>query len=142
MLWTGLRETIAWSMVGSSFLRSQPAGPPLHGSRWFGCGDADGDGFGDVLSSHRHYGTTLWAMSGDADVDRSFELPQLQEDWLMEASGDFDGNGLANDILLRNVATGMIAVWQLRWNRQRTSFSVDSTTGSGMGDKNWEVVAP
>jgi hypothetical protein len=60
----------------------------------------------------------------------------------MEASGDFDGDGFANDIILRNVATGMIAVWQLRWNRQRTSFSVVSTRGSGMGDKSWEVVAP
>jgi hypothetical protein len=142
MLWTGVSETIAWLMVGSSSLRSQPVGPPLPGSSWFGCGDANGDGFGDVLWSHPQYGTNLWAMSGGVGVDRSFELPQLQEGWAMEASGDFDGDGLANDIVIRHLETGVIDIWELRWNGDLSSFGVPSTGTRYMGDGDWKVVAP
>jgi hypothetical protein len=140
MLWIGRRETIAWLMVGSSSLRSKPAGPLLPGNHWFGCGDADGDGFGDVLWFQENLGT-LWAMSGDAGVDRSFELPQLETGWAPEASGDFDGDGLANDILVRNQTSGSIEVWVLEWNRLLTDFSVVSTRRAGMG-RHWQVVAP
>jgi hypothetical protein len=120
VVWSGPDETVAWLMLGSLPWRTGRAGPRMKESSAVGCGDADGDGFGDL----------------------SFELPQLEARWAMEVSGDFDGDGLANEILLRHEATGMIEVWKLQWDRQRTSFSVVSRGGSGMGDRRWEVVAP
>ena len=76
---------------------------------------AVGDGFGDVLWYHSASRRgTLWVMDGDIGKDRSFGLPPLRWGWAMEASGDFDGDGLANDILLRHAATGMLEVWRRR----------------------------
>jgi len=142
MLWLGRSETVAWLGIGSSSMVSQRAGPLLRGENRFGCGDADGDGFGDLLWSNQQYGIGLWAMNEQVRVGRSFELPQLDAGWAMEASGDFDGDGLANDILVRESASGRIEVWELRWNSERTSLEVVSTAGSGMGNANWQVVAP
>jgi hypothetical protein len=75
-------------------------------------------------------------------VGRSLELPQLEAGWAPEASGDFDGDGLANDILVRDSASGRIEVWELRWNSEFSSFDVVSTAGAGMGNADWQVVAP
>jgi hypothetical protein len=142
MLWLDRSETVAWLGIGSSSMTSQRAGPRLGGENWLGCGDADGDGFGDLLWSSEKYGTGLWAMNQQVRVGRSFELPQFEVGWAPEASGDFDGDGLANEIVLRESASGLVEVWELRWNSDRTSFDVVSTEGTGMGSANWQVVAP
>ena len=81
-------------------------------------------------------------MDGDVEKDQSFGLPPLRWGWAMEASGDFDGDGLANDILLRHAATGMLEVWKLHWNRARTGFSIVSTELTGRMPWFWQVVAP
>ena len=143
LIWNGSGETAAWLMEGSSPWRSGRFGPIMAASLAVGCGDADGDGFGDVLWYHpASRRGTLWVMDGDIGKDRSFGLPQLRWGWAMEASGDFDGDGLANDILLRHAATGMIEVWKLHWNRARTEFSVVSAELTVRMPGNWQVVAP
>ena len=132
-----------WLMNGATLLSTGETGLKMEGARILGCGDADGDGFGDVLwynpSTRRG---TLWRTDGNVGVDRSFGLPRLDSGWAMEAAGDFDGDGLANDILIRNASSGRVEVWVLQWNSRLSAFSLDSTTGSGMGSGNWEVVAP
>jgi hypothetical protein len=84
----------------------------------------------------------LWAMNGRVAVDRSFELPELRTSWVPEASGDFDGDGLENDILVRNTGNGRIEVWELQWNRRLTRFTVATRGRAGMGSRHWQVVAP
>ena len=143
LIWNSGGETAAWLMKGSSPWRSGRAGPTMGTSLAVGCGDADGDGFGDVLWYHSASRRgTLWVMDGDIGKDRSFGLPPLRWGWAMEASGDFDGDGLANDILLRHAATGMLEVWKLHWNRARTGFSIVSTELTGRMPGYWQVVAP
>jgi hypothetical protein len=142
LIWNGSGETAAWLMKGSSPWRSGRAGPTMGASLAVGCGDADGDGFGDVLWYHpASRRGTLWVMDGDVGRDRSFGLPPLRWGWAMEASGDFDGDGLANDILLRHAATGMLEVWKLHWNRARTGFSTVSTELTSRMPRFWQVVA-
>jgi hypothetical protein len=81
-------------------------------------------------------------MGADAAVDRSFELSQLQEGWAMEALADFDGNGLANHIVVRHLESGIIDIWEIRWNGDLTSLSVVSAGTGYMGNGDWKVVAP
>jgi hypothetical protein len=143
LIWSSGQETVAWLMEGSSPWRSGPAGPPMEESLAIGCGDADGDWLGDVLWYHPGSRSgTLWVMDGHTAMDQSFELPRLQAGWAIEASGDFDGDGLANEILIRNATSGRIEIWKLQWNGSRTSFSVASTAGAGMGSGSWQVIAP
>jgi hypothetical protein len=136
------RQTVVWLMNGSVAGASGEAGPRSK-ARVLGCGDADGDGFSDLLWFQEGPGLgTLWAMDGDTGVSLMLDLPELDNGWSMEASGDFDGDGLANEILIRDQRSGAIEVWELRWNSTFSSFSVASTQGAGMGDAAWQVVAP
>ena len=143
LLWKGSQETVAWLMDGASPWRSGPIGPLMEGSLAIGCGDADGDSFGDVLwydpESRRGI---LWVMNGGIGVDRTFELPPLPAGWAMEASGDFDGNGLANDILVRDTRSGAIEVWTLQWNYARSDFRIVSADLAATLPGEWRVIAP
>jgi hypothetical protein len=135
-------QTVVWLMNGSVAGDSGKAGPRLN-ARVLGCGDADGDGFSDLLWFQDGPGLgTLWAMDGDTGVSLAIDLPDLDKGWSMEAAGDFNGDGLANEILVRDKRSGAIEMWELRWNGAFSSFNVASTQGAGMGDANWQVVAP
>ena len=130
-------------MKGASPRRSGRAGTTMGASLAVGCGDADGDGFGDVLWYHpASRRGTLWVMNGGVGKDRSIGLPPLRWGWAMEASGDFDGDGRANDILLRHAATGRLEVWKLHWNRARTDLTIVSAELTGRMPGSWQVVAP
>jgi hypothetical protein len=143
LVWSGGKQTVAWLMEGSSPWRSGRAGPLMETSLVLGCGDADGDGLGDVLWYHpESRRAILWVMSGGTAKDRSFGLPPLRSGWAMEASGDFDGDGLANEIVLRQSSTGTIEIWNLRWNRARTSFTIGATRMTRRIDGAWQVVTP
>ena len=143
LIWSGGSETVAWLMDGSSPWRSGRAGPLMQTSLVLGCGDADGDGLGDVLWYHPGSRRgILWVMNGDVGKDRSFGLPPLGWGWAMEASGDFDGDGLANDVLVRHASTGAVEIWKLQWNRWRTDFGIVSTEIAGRMGGSWQAVAP
>lgn len=144
VIWQDPSATVAWWMVGSPLQRSDTVGPPM-GTRnvAVGCGDADGDGLGDVLWADPEHGeAVLWKMAGDLGLVQSFELPRLEGDWTMDTSGDLDGDGRANEIVVRDADSGGLEVWALQWNGQRTGFSVASTADPGMESKNWEVISP
>jgi hypothetical protein len=82
-------------------------------------------------------------MDGDVGVERSFELPQLEAGWIMELSGDFDGDGLANDILARHTVSGAIEILELRWNEPLTDFSVVSMSGGAWWEgSEWRLEVP
>lgn len=135
-------QTYVWLMEGSVAGDSGEAGPRLN-ARVLGCGDADGDGFSDLLWFQEGAGVgTLWAMNGATGVSLSLDLPELDRNWQMEASGDFDGDGLSNDVLVRDRRSGAIEVWRLRWNSSFSKFRVTTTRGAGMGDAGWQVLAP
>jgi hypothetical protein len=144
VIWQDPSETVAWWLVGSPLLRSETVGPRMStANEAVGCGDADGDGLGDVLWSDPEHGeTVLWKMAGDLGLVETFELPRLEADWTMDTSGDFDGDGLANEIVVRDTDSGSIEIWALQWNSERTGFDVVSTADPGMGSDDWEVVAP
>jgi hypothetical protein len=144
VIWQDPSETAAWWMVGSPLQRSETVGPRMSTENALvGCGDADGDGFGDIIWSDPGHGeAVLWKMAGDLGLVQTFELPRLEADWTMDTPGDFDGDGRANEIVVRDTDSGGIEIWTLQWNSQRTGFSVVSTADPGMGSDDWEVISP
>jgi hypothetical protein len=81
-------------------------------------------------------------MDGDLGVDLQLELPELEPRSAVEAAGDFDGDGLANELMVRDATGENVEFWRLRWNSQRTGFTVDIGSSTGIGDKRWQVIVP
>jgi hypothetical protein len=106
-----------------------------------GAGDANGDGYADLIWQHQTQGwLAVWFMRGTDVLSTNFLSVNRITDtnWQIRGVGDVDANDHA-DLIWQNDATGELGVWLLDGPNVVTQrrLSIDR-----VADLNWRVVGP
>lgn len=130
--------------------------------------DFNGDGKSDIFVQNNDTGELqVWTMDGTQKVaigtiDPNLRLLGLKNLWRIVATGDFDGDGLADPVMQNSAQTGEYAVWfvsrrprsvlgsgyvydrtgQMTFSRPNTASTlvgVGDFNGDGLADLLWEI---
>jgi hypothetical protein len=71
--------------------------------------DFNGDGRGDLFWQHTNGATSAWELNDTAGPN-GVGLPNAAG-WRIDDSGDFNGDGVSGDLVLRNTTSGMVDIW-------------------------------
>lgn len=134
----------AWLMNGSQVVSTQLLSiDRVPDTQWqiAGAGDANGDGYADLIWQHRTGGwLAVWYLHGTTVTGTELlsinRIPDTA--WQVRGVGDVDGDSHA-DIIWQNDETGDLGVWRLNG-----SIVVDQRSLSigRVADLNWRVVGP
>ena len=90
--------------------------------------DFNGDGNSDIV--WRGPGTGfgqqfIWNLDGNGGLSGGTALPFTVEDpnWVIEGTGDMDGDGKEDDLIWHNSASGEVAIWQTEFNNNQTEYT-------------------
>jgi hypothetical protein len=133
----------AWLMNRSHVLSTQPLSiNQVSDVQWqiVGAGDANGDGYADLIWQHQTGGLGVWYLRGTTVIGTErLSINHIADtNWHIRGVGDVDGDNHA-DIIWQNDVTGQLGVWLLEGSvvvNQR-SLSIDR-----VADLNWRVVGP
>jgi subtilisin len=133
-----------WLMNGSQVLSTQLLSiNQVSDAQWqiAGAGDANGDGYADLIWQHQTAGWLgVWYMRGTTVIGTELlSINRIADtNWHIRGVGDADGDNHA-DIIWQNDVTGELGIWLLNGSvvvNQR-SLSIDRVP-----DLNWRVVGP
>jgi hypothetical protein len=134
----------AWLMDGAQVLSTQFLSiDRVTDTDWqiVGAGDANGDGYADLIWQHQTGGwLAVWFMRGTNVLGTNFLSVNrtIDMNWRIRGVGDVDADNYA-DIIWQNDATGGLGVWMLNGStviNQRV-LSIDRVS-----DLNWFIVGP
>ncbi len=101
--------------------------------------DMNNDGVPDPIWRNRQTGTNgVWLMGGEAgqNIDETVTLEEeLNPDWTIRGTGDFNSDGNA-DLIWRNNANGNNGVWLYNGNLSR----IASLAFEGQENTDWQIV--
>jgi hypothetical protein len=105
-------ENALWTITSSGTLQGVGSLPFVGDTAWqiIGACDINYDGLNDLLWS-RHGEIVVWRMNPDREPALIDYLGFAPTDWKLIAAGDFDNDGLDNDLMWHNEATGDIGLW-------------------------------
>ena len=134
----------AWLMNGSQVLSTQFLSinqVPETDWQIAGAGDANGDGYADLIWQHQTEGwLAVWFMRGTSVVGTEFlSFNRITDaNWRIRGVGDVDGNNRA-DLLWQNDATGELGLWLLDGSfvLNQRGLSINR-----VDDLNWHIVGP
>ncbi len=115
-------STWRWVVDGDRVVQSGSAlRPPWSDAELAGCGDVDGDGRDDLLWLNPGFGgLRFWFNDGLGSLQVTSWL--YSDDEYAFGLSDYDGDGRANEVLIRNVASG--ENWIARYDWDGVSGSV------------------
>jgi subtilisin len=134
----------AWLMNGSQVLSTQFLSiNQVPDTNWHiaGAGDANGDGYADLIWQHQTEGwLAVWFMRGTSVVGTDFLSFNRMTDmnWHIRGVGDVDADNRA-DLLWQNDATGELGLWLLDGSLvlNQRGLSINR-----VDDVNWRIVGP
>ncbi len=105
----------AWLLDGDGVSAAALGPPPWPRAELVGTSDIDGDGDDDLLwQNPGSGGLRLWFMDGfDAVEVRAWTYADTQ---YVHALGDYDGDGRADDALIRDAVTGSTWIGRFSWD--------------------------
>lgn len=134
----------AWLMDGSQVRDTRFLSiPQVADTDWqiVGAGDANGDGYADLVWQHRTQGwLAVWFMRGTNVLSTGFlSFNRITDmNWHIRGVGDVDADNFA-DLIWQNDATGELGVWTLNGSVvvSQRALSIDRVS-----DLNWRIVGP
>jgi subtilisin family serine protease len=134
----------AWLMNGSQVLSTQLLSiSQVSDTQWqiAGAGDANGDGYADLIWQHQTAGwLAVWYMRGTTVIGTELlSINRIADtNWHIRGVGDVDGDNHA-DIIWQNDVNGQLGVWLLNGALvvNQRSLSINR-----VADLNWRVVGP
>lgn len=103
-----------WTISSSGTLQSVVGLPYVGDTDWkiIGACDMNYDGQNDILWS-RNGEVVVWLLGRDRSPSEINYLGFAPTDWQFLAAGDFDRDGVDNDLMWHNTTTGDIGMWDM-----------------------------
>ena len=131
-----------WDMAGNAITGGGQVElhNPGQGWRAVGTGDFNHDGTSDILWQNTSTGAvSIWNMGGTGGTTvesggpvNSGGVPVIPgADWKAIGTGNFSGDGFADDIILQNTATSQVSIWNIGPGETLTGGGAVATPGTG-----------
>ena len=130
-----------WDMTGNAITGGGQVSPnPGQGWTAVGTGDFNHDGTSDILWQNTSTGAvSIWNMGGTGGTTvesggpvNSGGVPVSPgADWKAIGTGNFSGDGYADDIIFQNTTTSQVSIWNIGPGETLTGGGAVATPGTG-----------
>ena len=134
-------ENLAWYLNedGSGIQLENLIGRLVDNSAWeiSGINDYNSDGINDIVLHNKTADQILaWYLDNQGHIQSESLMGRkiLDDQWDIQATADFDGNG-ESDILLRHIYTGQLVLWEMLGQ----DIVLESLVGRPLADADWHI---
>lgn len=134
-------ESLAWYINedGSGIQFENLIGRLVDDSAWAisGINDYNSDGINDIILHNKTADQILaWYLDDQGQIQSESLMGRkiLDDQWDIQATADFDGNG-ESDILLRHIYTGQLVLWEML----DQDIVLESLVGRPLADADWHI---
>jgi autotransporter-associated beta strand protein len=135
ILWqnTSTGQVSIWEMNGTNVIGGGAvASSPGPAWQAIGTGDFNDDGHSDILFQNTSTGQlSVWEMDGNTRSAGGAVSVNPGTSWKAVGTGDFTADGFSDDILLQNMTSGQVSIWEMNGNKRIGGGAVSPNLGTG-----------